>query len=97
MFSTYNNLISSITTSLDSQYFYLNTGTTSSGTSISTQDLLVHELGFAVSLYEHCYGANAMTPYADTTANSVMCDINLVNNSTGPQSNDTLAVQYIYQ
>lgn len=97
VFSTYNNLISSITTSLDSQYFYLNTGTTSSGTSISTQDAMVHELGFAVSLYEGCYGPNSTTPYSDTTANSAMCDINLVNNSTGPQSNDVLAVQYIYQ
>lgn len=77
--------------------FTFNTGTVSSGCSISTQDLMVHELGFAVSLHEMCYPANPDfgTP-ADTVQNSVMCDYTLSQNHTGPQSNDVPAVVYIY-
>ncbi len=96
-------IISNITTWLNSdpggcssQTFTFNTGTVSSSCSISLQDLMVHELGFSVSLYEGCYPANAMTAYDDTTQNSVMCDYTLSQNHWNPQSNDILAVQYMY-
>ena len=99
-----NGIINGITTQLNSDPngcggagFTFNTGTITSGCSISTQDLFVHELGFVVSLNEGCFGANGPfgTP-ADTVQNSVMCDSTLSQNHPNPQSNDSPAVVYIY-
>jgi len=84
-----NNHISSITTQLNHQNYSFNTGTVS-GSTISVIDLMTHEFGFAISLHEGCYGN-------DTTANSVMCDINLTQNHSTPQSNDVSALQSIYR